>query len=581
MRKKTAFLFTFLLLPCLVSAEEVRILAINGSVEARQAAEGQWVSATQNMEIAEGGAIRTGADGSAVALMPNKTKVWLKESTSLEIEQRRTLASRLALAFGSIKLRVPHLLRKEKFEVRTPAAVCAVRGTEFTMETTESGKMGLNVLYGEVKLNFIVPPSKGPSELYIPQGRNLSLDEKGKPGKLTLMDPKQERAALENWNPGLKPEERQKELKAKENDRAQIKEFAKVTNNSERAVKGFLNVVKESDLEAGRTLSDVHGNLVRVDQRMMRPDNNTIQFFNLVKRPSYADYTARAHGFRYNGGVVTNRLDLMQMNMKFDKALPQRIDEWPSFFSSNSVNPVYASVIMANRTGTTDIFFIAQGYKYDAANDEMVNNDGMLAADGVAVSLDQDVIMTGVLTDDSVNSITAMEGLNRISRLAVTKNGGTGGLKYVIDNKPVGGDAGDVRWAQSVENTPSYSYDAEDVNSDQLWNYSANLYAIGGGAGEKIWFTTENYVINNSGSIQTKDSITNSGSDPFTLLKNVAGEAIFSVKSWQAGALPYDQINNDAGGDRFGTKNIDIVFIPDLLVAAVQRMLPAITDIGK
>jgi len=587
MRKKTAFLFTFLLLPGLVSAEETRLLAVNGTVEARQAREGQWVSAAQNMEIAEGGAIRTGADGSAVALMPNKTKVWLKESTDLEIEQRQTLASRLALVFGSIKARVPHLMRKEKFEVRTPAAVCAVRGTEFTVETTESGKMGLNVLYGEVKLKFIVPPAKGASELYIPQGRNLSLDEKGKAGKLTLMDPKQERAALENWNPGLKPEERQKELKSRENDRAQVKEFARVTNNSEQTVKSFLNVVKESDLEAGRTLNDVHGNLVRVDQRMMRPSADSIQFFNIVKRPSYTDYTytnamAQGHGFRYNGGLVTDRLDLMQMNIKFDAALPRRIDEWPSFFNNNSINPVYATFIMANRTDKDNVFFIAQGYKYDSVKDEVINNEGIL---GLPVSADRDVIMTGVMTDDDVNSISAMEGLNRISRLEVRNDAGvTGGLIYTADNltKVGAGAGGEVRWAQSVD-APSYSYGTEDASSDQLWNYSANLYAIGGNSGDanKIWFANENYVINNSGSIQTKDSITNSGTDPFTLLKNNAGEAIFSIKKYDAlGADTYTKIDNSAGGDKFTTANIDVVFIPDLMVAAVQRMLPAITELG-
>ena len=41
MRKKTAFLVIFVLFPGLVSAEEARILAISGAVEARQAREGQ------------------------------------------------------------------------------------------------------------------------------------------------------------------------------------------------------------------------------------------------------------------------------------------------------------------------------------------------------------------------------------------------------------------------------------------------------------------------------------------------------------------------------------------------------------
>ena len=278
-----------MLLPGVVLAGEAKILSMSGTVEARQTREGQWVPASDNMEIAEGGAIRTGADGAAVMLLPNKTKVWMKESSNLELEQRQTLASRLALVFGRIKVRVPHLMRKEKFEVRTPAAVCAVRGTEFTMGTNEEGKMELQVLFGEVKLKFVVPSEKGKSEFNIPQGQGLSLEEKGKPAKPALLTAAKEREAMENWNPGVKPEDRQREMKQKDNDRAQVREFAKVTNNTDNAVKGFVNVVKESDLEAGRTLTDVHGNLVRVDQRMMRPHADEIQFFNLVKRPTYAN----------------------------------------------------------------------------------------------------------------------------------------------------------------------------------------------------------------------------------------------------------------------------------------------------
>ena len=115
------------------------MLASSGNVEIRSTREGQWTPALPNTQIPEGGAIRTGADGSAVVQLPNKAKVWVKESSSLELEQRQTFASRLALVFGKIKVRVPHLMRKERFEVGTPAAVCAVRGTEFTVATNEAG----------------------------------------------------------------------------------------------------------------------------------------------------------------------------------------------------------------------------------------------------------------------------------------------------------------------------------------------------------------------------------------------------------------------------------------------------------
>ncbi len=610
MGKKILSLILFIALPGAIWAGEAKILSMSGNVEARQTREGQWGPATESMEIAEGGAIRTAADGAAVLLLPNKTKVWLKETSSLEIEQRQTLASRLALVFGRIKVRVPHLMRKEKFEVRTPAAVCAVRGTEFTMATTEEGKMNLQVLYGEVKLKFVIPPEKGSDEFYIPQGQGLSLDEKGKAAKPALLSPKAEREALENWNPGVKAADRQNGLKEKENDRAQVKEFARVTTNSNNQVKSFLNVVKESDLEAGRTLKDVHGNLVRVDQRMMRPANNQIQFFNLVKRPTYANYTSDAKGFAYNGGAVTNRLDYMQMTMAFNKDLPQRIEEWPAFFDGNSVDPSWASFVLANRTDSHEIFFIAQGYKYDATagREMLVNNPWVLTLDGTQpiaanASDDRNVILTGVLTDAGV--IKAVEGLNKITNLQVVTDGGaSGGLVYTnadrtaLLGQPV---SGNVVWAIKTIKSSSYSEPNNAPDNAPLVQYQADMYDVGNqksaNAADYLWFAKENYVIGNGGGIKSANDFTNSTTDPFSLLKNTALESVMYIKKSSvadpfispttpsaipdsgAAKLAISNVDYFAYNDAAKGTNIDVVFIPDLMVAAVQRMLPAITNL--
>jgi len=598
-------LFLFIALPGAVLAGEARILAMSGEVEVRPTREGQWIPAKENMEIAEGGAVRTGVGG-AVLLMPNKTKVWFRRSTTLEIEQRQTLASRLMLVIGKIKVRVPHLMRAEKFEVRTPAAVCAVRGTEFTMGATEEGKMDLQVLFGEVKLKFMVPPQKGSAEFNIPQGQGISTAEGGKAAVPALLTARAEQDSLENWNPGLKTEERLKELKQKESDRAQIRDFARVVNNTENSVKNFLNVVKESDLEAGRTLTDVHGNLVRVDQRMVRPASDEIQFFNLVKRPVYNnDGTSLAGGgFKYNGAqAVTDRLDYMQMTMNFNKDLPQSIDEWPAFFNDNEINPDWASFVMANRTNAGEIFFIGQGYKFDAARNngdgELVNNPGVVGIPTLATDgWDRNVILTGVLKDDTGaggTGISAVEGLNRITRLNIA-DVGAGALKYTDDNKAVNGTGtgtvGNVVWAIKTDNAVSYSEPKDRADDAPLVQYQADMYDVGNAGTSFMWFAKENYAIGNGGEIRTASDFTNSSSDPFTLLKENAFESVMYIKK-SNGAPPASIVNsqkakNDISTDDYfdygglgsgnGT-NIDIVFIPDLMVAAVQRMLPAITNL--
>lgn len=613
MRTYILAVFLFIALPGAILAGEAKILSMSGEVEVRPTREGQWIPAKEDMEIAEGGAIRTGVKGGAVVLMPNKTKVWFRKSTTLEIEQRQTLASRLMLVFGKVKIRVPHLLRKEKFEVRTPSAICAVRGTEFTMGSTEEGKMDLQVLFGEVKLKFTVPPQKGSAEFNIPQGQGLSSPEGGKAVAPVLLTAKAERDAMENWNPGLKPDERQKELRQKETDRAQLKDFARATNNAENSVKSFLNVVKESDLEAGRTLSDVHGNVVRVDQRMVRPDGRTIQFMNLVKRPSYANYSPAANGFTYNGGAVPNRLDLAQMSMGFNRDLPARIEEWPSFFNAKDINPTYASFILANRTNIAadGIFFVAEGYRYDAARDELVDNLAVFAP-GLSIAVtnpnDKHTMITGVLKDGGAagSGLLAQDMFNAISKLRIrdadpllrngTNSSSAGNLEYLnpetgsfVAMDSVG--ATNVDWGMRLTETATtgkgYTYEPAGNNAP-LMQFQADPYAIGNTLGGPVmWYAREDYVIGNGGGIKSASDITNSSQDPFTLLKGLAVQSIVYVKqsnttnaaALSSSAAAYSNIN--AADHLGGGRNIDVVFIPDLMIAAVQRMLPAITNLGN
>lgn len=597
MKTRILSFFFFLLLPGVIFAEEAKILSMAGQVEARQTREGKWAPASDGMEIAEGGAVRTGDSGAAVLLLPNKSKIWMKGASSLEVEQRQTLASRLALLFGRIKVRVPHLMRKERFEVRTPAAVCAVRGTEFTMAAAEDGKTDLQVLFGEVKLKFSVPPAKGPSEFNIPQGQSLSSPEEGKAAKPALLTASAERAALENWNPGLTPEQRVAGLKQKENDRAQVKEFARVANNTQNELKSFLNVVKESDMEAGRTLNDVHGNLVRVDQRMMRPYANEIQFFNLVKRPVYSNNGASVAdgGFAYNGAQgVVNRLDYMQMTMAFNKDLPQRIEDWPGFFDANSVKPDWASFVMANYTKANDsvlpeIFFIAENYLYDPVKDDLRNNTSVVGITSGGLYLDKNVVITGHL--QSGGGISAVTGLNKISSKAGVVYDGTdsGQLKY-SDGTAVNANGSDVVWA--VQTGASYERKGSDIASGDaaaLWQFQADKYLIGNKASplqnDYIWFAKENYGIGNDGSIKTVGDFTNSSKDPFSILKDSALESVMYIKNANSTVASGNPGRTDIlDTDRFGYDggagtNIDVVFIPDLMVAAVQRMLPAISNL--
>jgi hypothetical protein len=338
----------------------------------------------------------------------------------------------------------------------------------------------------------------------------------------------------------------------------------------------------------------VHGNVVRVDQRMMRPSADEIQFFNLVKRPVYNnnDASCSKGGFHYGGAQgIANRLDYMQMTMNFSANLPQRIEEWPAFFNSNDIHADWSSFVMANKTNADEIFFIAQDYLYDAVRDELVNNEAVL---GNVVSADQNVLLTGVLVSD-VNG-SAVQKLNQIASLNIRDNTSTGGLGDLEIRDGAGGwtalPATEVVWAQKL--AAGVGYEAKETGDNvSLWQYQADAYRVGNGGAETIWFAKENYVIGNGGGVKRVEDFTNSASDPFTILKNSALQTVMYIKKSVSNdpsgiltsAAAYSDIQTadrfvyDGGAAGVGT-NIDLVFIPDLMVAAVQRLLPALTNLS-
>jgi hypothetical protein len=290
---------------------------------------------------------------------------------------------------------------------------------------------------------------------------------------------------------------------------------------------------------------------------------------------------------------MTERLDMARLEFVFNKDLPQRIEEWPGFFDSNSVRADRSAFIFANKSQGDDyIFTIAELYKYDADRDELVNNihvvDPTVVIDGSnASTMDRDVVITG---------FTNAAGINTIAAGDIVDSGAGGGLKDGAGNSM----GADLKWAIKYSPLAGETGYYEQVGDPSLYQYSADAYVVGGVASptavNMIWLARENYVINNSGGIKTVDDFTSSGLDPFSVLKETAGQTIMYVKkatndpsNWTSNAAAYAGINNTSSGDKyvtagapyqFGT-NIDLVIVPDLALAAVQRMLPALSAMNK
>jgi len=110
------------------------------------------------MEVKEGDTVYTFSN-STVEIKFDSGKIKVKENTTLSISQnlidkaKDRSISRFTLWLGGVIAKVEKVLKAEdKFEIHTPVVVCAVRGTEFSVEVDKDKATKVKVISGKVSV---------------------------------------------------------------------------------------------------------------------------------------------------------------------------------------------------------------------------------------------------------------------------------------------------------------------------------------------------------------------------------------------------------------------------------------------
>jgi hypothetical protein len=576
------------------SAAPTVLKELEGPVEMKPTRESAWKLAKKGDPIPEGASLRTGPDARATLRFHNKTSMWLKPSTQVAMTSQGLKNNRIELQAGAIKVRVPHLRRSEKFEVRGPQAVASVRGTVYTMElqqlyeahfgrpTDQTGLANWEAQVQQAKVGNINPVAPGiseqtaklldafktpmsnptpftqappisdtigkalgeavkepPSELTtkvqvlfgqvdmkFDDGRTLKLPQGmglGDDGRLTMLKGVEEAEALKDWAPAMTEAKRMENLVNMVTNRQEIRDFAHdALARNEEVIESMAGKVKEEDFAAGRTLTDVHGNLVRVEQRLDRPDNKTIQITNIVKRTSYASGGLRKYSYH---GPSTARTDALIAKTEFNQALPDQINAFPGFFSANeeTLKIDRASMVLANMADDNQIATMAFLGKRNA----------------------------GTSTDDIDSDLYAggLNGKGALFSLSMDNALSLGLTRYRADNA-----------------TDSINHDG--VNGELYGNAAKRFSKLTGSGPAAVWVCTESFVINNGGRVRNIADYTSGGANIQELLSNSAGQTVVFMKGESAG-LPDNGISGDVLP---GQKNIDLVIIPDLFYSVVKSL---------
>ncbi|MFA6433574.1 MAG: FecR family protein [Elusimicrobiales bacterium] len=119
---------------------DARVKKISGVVRVRASDGDDWSVLADEMPLELADSIKT-SDGVAEVYLDDGGVITVGRNTELEISSLGKDESLFTLKSGNIAAKIRHFLdEKLKMQVRTPSAVCAVRGTEFAVEYSQLGK---------------------------------------------------------------------------------------------------------------------------------------------------------------------------------------------------------------------------------------------------------------------------------------------------------------------------------------------------------------------------------------------------------------------------------------------------------
>jgi len=159
---------------CLLPAQTVKVGSVSGKVEVQQPGK-SWESANAGMVIPANSQISTGFASEAKVVMDN-ADITVRPLTRMSIQEYsksgNTTTTKLFLGSGRIRTDVKRSEGKiNDFQIRSPVATAAVRGTSFEFD-------GVHLTVNEGTVEFF---SKTGAKVRVPAGNASQATEEGSP----------------------------------------------------------------------------------------------------------------------------------------------------------------------------------------------------------------------------------------------------------------------------------------------------------------------------------------------------------------------------------------------------------------
>ncbi|MEA3507088.1 MAG: FecR family protein [Elusimicrobiota bacterium] len=526
-------------------ASVAEITLLKGEIKYHSAEEELWQPAELGLQLEAGSAVKSGADSEVELSFYNGHQANLGANSSMQIKSMGNDTT-LELFQGKLKSKVKELTKNQNYKVNTTEGVASVRGTIFevvkagdnTDVKVESGSVNVK----ELLTGIAVEVNAGSFSRVIknhPPTPPADLESYREPSSANGDDQTLDTGAegedvADNGEADEDDKDGAPVLSGdalKEDLRREMRLAVSEINADINSARDLQQHQKESDVATGRTLRDVHGNLVRVEQHVLRPDNNTIGIINITKRSNYK------YAGRFKARKTTNaRLDTVEFQARFNKTMPEKLSGWGSFL-------------------------------IDLSDDEEINFHPERIKVEIANKIGQDresILMTSIWDADD-------EDLSEPTIQFITASKGT----WTVDND-----------AEDVGDGITWDPDVSDSESFEMWAVSPGLVLTQGNETMKVRMGIESWLINNDGKVLDAESLLGykNSVNPFEIIRNIAVENSLMVRDYGGIALIDDGYNQDNlteadytaivnefnRGAPFFKYNMDNVLTPDFAIPVLE-----------
>lgn len=268
--RRLATCLLFLFLACALTptswAAPAHVDEVHGDVQKRAVGALRWETMTPGEKVEEGAAIKTGPDSDVEIVTEQGHRFTVHSETTIEFTTLQADETVARLEAGRVVSKVQKLKEAQRFSVQTPTAVCAVRGTEFDTVSGQAGTF-VSVYHGVVGVSVL----GSHDEIRVPAGQMTSVHN----GKIEI--------------PRVIPKDRR--TVQRENALARVaRHEVGLDMTRTQVIASAAMEQRRADYRERKSLIDVNGNRVRIEEYIVRPAPNQFKLVVLDKRDTRLDY---------------------------------------------------------------------------------------------------------------------------------------------------------------------------------------------------------------------------------------------------------------------------------------------------